>query len=630
MRKIIPSLVMITFLLIIMVSSPLVMGQVQIEKIAELKPDQRYDFDKVLNHANETDGNYSNADLFWEPFKEDNNLSGITSTTPSPPHRVKLNSSGISSPADHTWVHAAIPLRFTYQQIMSGSSEHYWRMPFCNNSDDYKAKMEIYRVKSKETANISVDLSDEEEVEPEPLSNPIKEFDTGVIDVTENESHDYIEHSVNLNETFEENVSYNFTYIKANAPIYPSEDYYVVYSYKAETEDFPGLYVSRDDVGGNDFFRSHIIFTDGNYADKNTYNVDLDTGVLFLSGISGHMSGMEANGDFNSSEVNKTYLEWHRKFDGSQMTSGDYVTFSLPFRHEANKDVTFKLEINFLNQSGGQEYEWSWIDFAKRRYLIFDVPKSNLDHMENITHVRCNLSVSDVEPEDVNYWVYDYNNNFTKDYKYSSMTVKSKIENGSNVSWEYQEFGFQVFHSLQITNGSWDLVNPIDYYEFREISIAEENTINWVSVAEHVGLWATPGGAAVSLYMWSQYGDKPPHEILWNWGKEGSRMIIDRGMNFIVNSDLFQTLQSWGLKFWDIVKKTVKAIQYYGAGLLNLFIMGFSIASYILYTVVIFKVTLGLIILVTRGSGDMMEYYSSMMDDVIGFSQKAMDMLPVV
>ncbi len=624
MKKAIPSIVFIGFILISAVSSPLVLGKgVELSKTALLKADERYDYDAVLNHANETDGKYSNYEMLWKPFKQKYNKKGIVSATPTPPHLVNIQN--IDYGSNETYIHIGTPIKFSYQQIMSGSSEHYWRSPFSFNSDNFKIRMKVYRVKSKETANISVDKNNPSDANPNPLSNPIKVFDTGVINATNDRTVNYIKDTVTLPENVSENrVQYNFTYLKGNFPIYPNEDYYTVFSYKAETS--PDLYISRGDVGGNQFYKTHFISADRDSVTKETYNADFEVSTLFTAGMSGKMGGIDGNGDFLTPETEGSSIKWNEKFDGSDMSSGDYMTFNIPFRYTEGGNMNISVGVKVLNEDETIE-GFTWLKETHNQYALFDMSYSTLDSVvgdnesvSNITELEFNLKVVDGNPDNVNFWIYDYNNNFTKKYEYSDMRVETA--NG-----DIQPYGFQVYHSLQITNGGWELTNPIEYYEFEQIDTKEDNSINFVSVVEHT-LLTQHGLGFVSSYIYKNHGDTPPHEVLWSWAKKSTQMIIDRGMEIAGN--IGNILQNFGLKLWEVVKQTVDAIQFYGAGLLNLLVMGFSIASYILYTVIIFKVILGLVVLVTKGSDAMLSYYSSMMDNIIGLSQSAVSLLPVV
>lgn len=217
--------------------------------------------------------------------------------------------------------------------------------------------------------------------------------------------------------------------------------------------------------------------------------------------------------------------------------------------------------------------------------------------------------------DDLHFWMYDYNNNFTSEYRHSSSQVHYK---NSTIN-----YGFQIWHSLTISQGKWVNKQPTTYFKFREVKEERDTSIVWsaiVSFASAVGEIARTTISAI--------GDLPPIETLMEWARNGAEWIESK-LNNALNT-IGGGLQTFGSFIYDVGKRVVEAVVYYGSALLSLGIIAFSIFAYLAVTIIVMKSCFGMVVLVTKGTDAMFEYYEHFMDNILSLSKGAMDMLPVV
>lgn len=589
---------------------------VEREDTVNITTDPRADYDTRLNLVNNSNNNYSNYEMFWKDFKNEKDMSGVVSSVASPPSKVEIDNI-----TNDDWIHVGVTTTFTSQQVMEGSSNQWWRTPFSLPMDEnYDMRLRLYRVNNPETANMTIDSGS---MEVSERSNPSKIFDSGELFVHEDNETRFMRHNKTLPEDFiEGNETYNFTYIKSIAPIYAGEDYYAVFSYSGDV--MPNYYVSSFDVGGNEVHKTHV--SHGDPIEKETFKADFDIGVLHQTGISDYVGGVDMNGDFREIDTTTDTLIWKRKFDGTEFDSGEYISVHFPFLYNIDETVNISLTINFMDSDGTEIADYEWVG-EYRDWFLENLSYSDVSwsmDTDNIDYLLFNLETDGINEDQLLFWIYDYNNNYTKDYEYSSSKFRSKVSG----SWTVQEMGFQIWHSVHISNRTWELINPIEYYSFEKLEIKRDEGINWdtvISVLEHGALLLSGGaGIALSTYMMNNYGDTPPHEILMEWRSEANKAVLDWALN--VGDALIQ-IGNW---IWDKITWFVDAVVYYGTALINLIVLGFSLASYMIFVAVTVKVSLGLLILVQKGVDPMLEYYSCFMDEVIGMTQKAASMLPGV
>ncbi|MFP4052007.1 MAG: hypothetical protein ACLFVB_09755 [Thermoplasmata archaeon] len=732
---------------------------VQTQEEVDIQADPRIDYDSVTNIANSSDSKYSNYDMLWQPFKDEYDKKGVVCATPSSPSKIGLDWDYDES----KWLHVSTTTKFSSSQVMQGASVGWWRSPFhteTHEGDTFQLRLRIFRVNNPQMTNQTSSSDNPEQIDLNEKSNPVKIFDSESTIVEQGEeSLKYIQESRSIPDSLtDKNIEYNFTYMRANAPIYSEENYQVVWSYMGKE---PNMFVSSEDVGGDENIRTHTTIADNDNVDDKMYESDFDTSVLFSSGISDHVTGITSDSIFDMNEdVN---FEWTRTFDGSALADDEYLTVNIPFLQDYDTTVTISIIMTFRdddeNKLGTMNITGEYNDFlldsvshsalenitgsvSSIDYIDFDMSTAIFDDLNdftvstdtewidetrdthnnntevidnkmrikygqiygqrtvgrdfsdnkhfdtvnistestmtfpgemridvfdggNLVGSRYHDLISGVNQYDINMngdefeiyyflesenetettsvdyhtveymdmsyefhplrlWLYDWNNNYTTSYEYSSMVATNKTES--------VEYGFQVYHSITISEGKWAKERPIEYYEIEKYQVKRDTGINWRqvrTVAEHTALWSGGAyGVAASAYMYSNYGNTPPSEVMYEWAKSSGKALVDHGANMIQYA---KDIGFWiGQKISEVVDFLVEAIIYYGSALINLFVVLFSISTYVIFVAVTIKVSFGLLILVTKGIEPMFMYYSAFMDNIIGMSEKAVSMLPVI
>lgn len=294
------------------------------------------------------------------------------------------------------------------------------------------------------------------------------------------------------------------------------------------------------------------------------------------------------------------------------------ISQSLPVTDERITDLDFmydeenKYPINnkFYFSSLSGDYGWIYV----RSDSLQSKVKSYMDVNLTALNVKRTMSYKPLD-ERLHFWMYDFNNNYTNTYKYSSTQVEY---NDTTIN-----YGFQIWHSIAISNGRWVNKKPTSFFEFRKVDQKRDTGIMWnivLSVVSTVG--------EIARETISTIGDLPPVETLREWIREGAEYIDNKISGFLgkVGSGIQKvgaTIEMWG-------EKAVDAVVYYGSALISLGIMAFSIFAYIGFNIIVIKTCFGMIILVTQGTDAMFQYYEHFMDNIIGLSKEAKGMLPVL
>lgn len=591
-------------------------GEVVVEKEVELKVDKQYEgeYDAILNQANESNRKYSNYNMTWKPFKNDTDEKGVVSATPQPPNLMSLN---IRELEEDEWLHTATPVSFSYEQVMQGTSESWWRSPYNIQTDDFDFRLRIYRISQTDRIKLQ---SDGENLKMNPITHPTKIYDSDVINVSDSTLKS---HSVEIpDELVNESVSYEFLYNYVVAPIYADENYLPVFSVKG-IESPVEMYFNPQDVGGNDYNKTHLSWSN-KIAVK---DANCDIGVLHTYGQSEYTGGMSLSGSKEYDSEADLNLQWRNDFSNliREFDIGEYLTLNFPFVYSKEENVNISYDMDFLDSSGNNmgTYEddgnHSNYYLSSVSYFLVNNAIGPSNDVEDIDEIKVTLGTNgECDYEDFKLFTYDYNNNFSTSYKYSHSEIYLNGEKS-------EELGYKPWSSIQVTEGEWERIEPKDMYSYEELKIGRDEGINWRTVIEHGALYASGAvGLAISTYIMQNYGDTPPTEVMRDWLGTAGRYIVDKAM------DIGEPLISFGQWLWEGIQWVVENIQYYGKALINLFVVGFSIATYIIFTAVTVKVSLGMIILVRKGIDPMFEYYSTFMDDLIGMSKQAKGLIPVL
>lgn len=351
---------------------------------------------------------------------------------------------------------------------------------------------------------------------------------------------------------------------------------------------------------------------------QNVVKVDFDADIVNIPYEDGdptsivHDHSMEDQVDPN---VNESLV--HIGFDDGAIDGYNYVTddFTPDILSSTGFDGVVDIDgvkmRNFYSAHGNVIRNWSY-DFRNHEYI----EHSNFEHSAEISSLSMEhiyIFDNDLFEENIRFWHFDYNANETVGYEYANMTA----EYGGEVA----EYGYQIWHSLQITKGKWVEREIGDYYEWREYKIVSDTSRSWGGTIR----FAVRAGLAVATLGYSELFWHVAGERLVDLARRGITQIIDISIRTIER--VGSALYSFGLWLYEMVERIVSAVSYYGSILVNLLVLGISISGYVIFTVVTYKTSLGIIILVTQGIGPMLEYYEHFMDQIIGLSQSTVGVI---
>jgi len=338
--------VFVLTLLIIMSVSVVqaVSAEVQMEEEVEISADGRYDYDSTLNMANQSDQKYSNYNMTWQPFKEEYDIGGVVSCTPHPPHKTSINFTGLD---ENEWLHVTTPVRFTYEQVMQGTSHSWWRSPFAVDEDDYEFRLRIYRISQKSGIDLT---SDDDDIDVGMRTYPTKVYDSENI----NTSSPFIRH-YNLTlpeEITDKEINYNFLYHEAMVPLYADEHYLPVFSIK-NVKSPVEMYVNQNDVGGNEYNQSHIAWGSGSNTYTRNVGANVDIGILHQYGQSDYTAGVGLSGSFDDdfSEVDKIENTWDTNAEWDKGTHDNTESLNDDLMLEQESDTTTSTTLSIFNDN---------------------------------------------------------------------------------------------------------------------------------------------------------------------------------------------------------------------------------------------------------------------------------------
>lgn len=355
----------------------------------------------LQNIANASDYQYLDYNLTWIPFL--NNNTDITG--------VLIHN--LFAPA--TWetdlVNRNLSLgsyfRVLPQDIISGVSEAWFRLPVTNVPSDATISMTVYRVSDPIAFNMSFS------------GFGIPDFDSGhnvelVYDITldplqsnvtvypyERPDNAWVNYKrwqnisvVGANDT----LYYNFTYVKACFGLFPNEYYFVEFDITLLNTNKVGLLLSSGDFGSDDKNNSWFWMNGNDYY----LPIDLDTSFICTQGMSVGITGI------GTREAHKLGTTWPAFYINASIPMGrlinvptGYVFFNaiIPFLLNLTYDDEARLvpEVFFCNESGSDSYfHEAYPDdiYSESTYNFLMLSENLSSHVgESIDHIRMSIRI---------------------------------------------------------------------------------------------------------------------------------------------------------------------------------------------------------------------------------------------
>lgn len=255
-----------------------------------------------------------------------------------------------------------------------------------------------------ETGTIPEWLLEVFEEEGEPISESSEVYASGqdfYIEYNGERSYE-VEDAGNTLKVRHRNYSWNFTYVKAFAPIYSGSDYMVVWQWQDDFGDTPAyLYVTQSDVGNNEYYHS-IWNIDGT---KYYPPIDTLTDVLFEYGLSSKVAGVTTTDTGTtdpSIEFNTTVdIENNNNEVGLDLNDDGYVYL----RDGEPLNVTnFSVSFSFKQPTvSSSEIMLTWSNMSDTSYIRIRMSNTGLLHFNVYSgglsdEIRTTISYDD------NYW----------------------------------------------------------------------------------------------------------------------------------------------------------------------------------------------------------------------------------
>lgn len=272
---------------------------------------------------------------------------------------------------------------FSPNEIMEGSSIHWWRAPFNRIGPSVSVNLEIYRTTSLRSANVSysssTDASGWYNTNVSWVSDPYKVFEETYSVSETTDKYKYHVDQVNW-----ENHTWNFTYLRAFAPIYSGFNYVIIWQWQDDwsTSNYEtDVYVTQSDVGDDDYYFSIWHLNGTSHYPK----IDLLTDVLFEYGLRDRIAGTDLGGIDNPVGWAKFYTEFEDTLYNRSATHSDnnesvaFTAFDTWYKVLGND--TIRKDYNFImwNQTEGDGVTFTEgddydIDYNVGAIKIYDVP----------------------------------------------------------------------------------------------------------------------------------------------------------------------------------------------------------------------------------------------------------------
>jgi len=447
----------------------------------------------LQNIANSSDYKYLDYNLTWIPFLQNNtDITGVLVHNLFPPATWEMNLTNYN-------LSLGSYFRVLPQDIISGASETWFRIPVTDIPSTATISMTVYRVSDPVAFNMSFDgFADPDfyaghnvQLVYDITLDPLQSNVTGTTSLIP-PSNAWVNYKrwqnisvIGANDT----LHYNFTYVKACFGLFPNEYYFIEFDITTLASSSMKLLLSSGDFGSDDKNNTWFWMNEHEYY----LPLDLDTSFICTQGMSNGITGIGARETYPIASV------WPKFVFNSSIpikriinTPVGYVFFNLIIPFFVNltySDHTkISLRVYFCNSTDSDSY------FHKDNPLFFGYTNGAYDfdmfsvnltpHIgEFIDHIRVtmiledNVSMSALAPSPaIKFWgtQMPYNETvagYTDLYWYGQV--------GSDLHWRmFEKQWFVPFGYYSLDNSYWVNTNqPI-------ITVPANNPITYSKIDE--------------------------------------------------------------------------------------------------------------------------------------------------
>jgi len=388
------------------------------EDIVRLEPDNSVNWSALFNVANATDYRYTDYNLTWQPFFENNtDIRGITVHSPLPPLQYNMTA------ANKTTTIGTV-FRLTPQDIIDGVSEVWFRLPVVDMPIDATLHLRIARVMNIDKFNLtytdyatpSFDHYDDIQLVHDLYLDPADANQSTDAWSTFDSWIDYLRWQnisvPNATVPFD----YNFTYMKACVGLFPNEWYYVQFDIYSESTCDMKLLISISDFGNDDMYRSWVWSAGTSYF----LPADVDMPFVCTYGMANGITGIGVDETFKlGTTINAFHINASIPIDQTISASSYWFNCLLPLLvdRELVENITLSIWIAFYNSTddSSQFYRTTlastdW-NYAGTYVMICDAVNLSAYAGEYIDHIRFDTllynwtdSNAIVEASAITYW----------------------------------------------------------------------------------------------------------------------------------------------------------------------------------------------------------------------------------
>jgi hypothetical protein len=394
----------------------------------------------TFNLSYQNNSNLFNYNQTVGPFLNNTTIVGTVTGPWMPPSLVTFqNSSAI-------YTILASMVQFKSNQVMSGSSYSWWRVPF-EDPNVTSCQLKIWKVENPSQVNwTGTGLSKV----PNALCHPNLVWSNlyNLRSLTElNKTHYW------WNGTSAWVYTHHMAWVRVIAPLHSDISY--VYQWIISLPSTVRVYMSLNDIGDDSIYRSWIETDDSGLT---TADADLDCTVIHQYGIGDAVSGFEVAA--NSSLHFYSRLSIPRQSIGrgsviipseTEINDGEYLSFMMPFIRDITN--TSNVNVNITSEDGHWDDDF-WVstdgetDFGIHTFLYDDT----------IDDSPCSLFFINVTFQNASNLIFIYDPNTGWDPTYDDESTKAThrfrdMNDPANPDNPY--IYFKPYHSLQITNGTW-------------------------------------------------------------------------------------------------------------------------------------------------------------------------------
>ena len=446
----------------------------------------------LQNIANGSDYSYLDYNLTWLPFLQNNtDITGVLVHNLFPPATWETNLTNYN-------LSLGSYFRVLPQDIISGASEMWFRVPVTDIPSTATISMTVYRVSDPVAFNMSFEgFADPDfyaghnvQLVYDITLDPLQSNVTGI--TTNPPANAWVNYKrwqnvsvIGANDT----LHYNFTYVKACFGLFPNEYYFVEFDITALASSSMKLLLSSGDFGSDSKNNTWFWMNDHEYY----LPLDLDTSFICTQGMSNGITGIGTREAYRMGDVYPNFaFDFRIPIKRIINTPVGYVFFNLivPFFLNLTyaDEVRTGWRIDFCNATDSDSYFhtespafWTYAD-SSYNFQMFSANLTTyagefLDHIRVIIYVDNNHTRYGMPPSPaIKFWgtQMPYNESVAG---YTDMYWVGQV--GSDLHWRmFEKQWFVPFGYYSLDNNYWVNTNqPI-------ITVPANNPITYSKIDE--------------------------------------------------------------------------------------------------------------------------------------------------